>query len=298
MDAEQIEKLYRSGSGLIHLEKLTGMNHAKVREILVDRGVPIRAATGQFQPWPISVEEAHQRYLAGESAATIGNDIEVSAITVLARFRSAGLSVRDRSEGARARYAKNADVAEEACRLYQSGLSMAEVAERLGMSASYVWKALKRAGLPRRPKTCGGAKHGSWAGGYTYDKHGYILVRRPEHPDANNVGYVRAHRLVMESQIGRPLAEGEVVDHKDGDTSNNHPENLRLFASNGDHLKATRVGRPRLTQIRREVQRLEAVQRACRRLVSTLEALENDARWSHVAWPPPSTAPRKAPRTP
>lgn len=44
------------------------------------------------------------------------------------------------------------------------------------------------------------------------------------------------HRLVMEKKIGRPLKEGEVVHHIDGNKRNNHPDNLMLFSSQSEHL--------------------------------------------------------------
>jgi hypothetical protein len=47
----------------------------------------------------------------------------------------------------------------------------------------------------------------------------------------------------MEREIGRLLHPAEVVDHIDGLTLHNAPENLRLFATNGDHLAATLAGR-------------------------------------------------------
>jgi hypothetical protein len=45
------------------------------------------------------------------------------------------------------------------------------------------------------------------------------------------------HRAVMEKILDRKLTEKEVVHHKDGNKSNNSPENLELYASNGDHLR-------------------------------------------------------------
>ncbi len=45
------------------------------------------------------------------------------------------------------------------------------------------------------------------------------------------------HRVVAELKIGRPLREGEVVHHLDGDKRNNAPENLLVFASQAEHVK-------------------------------------------------------------
>lgn len=76
------------------------------------------------------------------------------------------------------------------------------------------------------------------------DKHGYVLLKHPAHPQANRHGYVREHRLVMEQTLGRFLTRLEVVHHLDGNRGNNAPENLELFASNADHLRAELTGVP------------------------------------------------------
>lgn len=81
------------------------------------------------------------------------------------------------------------------------------------------------------------------------DGDGYVLIHTPTHPHATAAGYVREHRLVMESMIGRHLEPGEVVHHIDGDKQNNRPDNLQLFAANGEHLKVELTGRvPKWTE--------------------------------------------------
>jgi len=51
------------------------------------------------------------------------------------------------------------------------------------------------------------------------------------------MGYVREQRLVMEAKLGRYLTPEEVVHHIDGDKENNDPDNLMLFANNGEHTR-------------------------------------------------------------
>lgn len=68
-------------------------------------------------------------------------------------------------------------------------------------------------------------------------KNGYKLVRKPGHPRADSQGRVREHLLVMEQKIGRPVERYESVHHIDGDKTNNHPDNLEMFASHSDHLR-------------------------------------------------------------
>jgi len=44
-------------------------------------------------------------------------------------------------------------------------------------------------------------------------------------------------RIVMENEIGRALNDEEVVHHEDENPLNNHPDNLRLFANQQEHLR-------------------------------------------------------------
>ena len=77
-----------------------------------------------------------------------------------------------------------------------------------------------------------------WKGGrYVEPGKGYILIRNPDHPRARANGYVLEHIVVMERKLGRPLAPGERVHHVDHNPANNHPRNLKVYASNGEHLR-------------------------------------------------------------
>lgn len=292
--------MYRSGMWSPEIGKLAGCDWKRIRDILVSRNVPLHKTGFPKKPWGIPVEEAHRRYLSGEPAESIAEAVGLHWTSVLTRFQHEGLKTRSKKESAQLRgLQKRVPVdAQQVQSLYESGLSMRAVAEEMQISQKVVWNNLHRLGVARRPNSSGGALHVSWKGGYTYDKHGYILVRRPEHPQANRSGYVRVHRLVMEEQVGRLLTREEVVDHKNTDTSDNHPDNLQLYATNAQHLRTTRTGSTQMSPAEREAQRRLAVQRARQRVAATLEALKNDAHWSHVAWPRPSTAPRTTPRAP
>jgi hypothetical protein len=49
---------------------------------------------------------------------------------------------------------------------------------------------------------------------------------------------IKKHRFIMEGIIGRPLHPWEDVHHKDGNKTNNEPENLELI-SHGNHSYMT-----------------------------------------------------------
>lgn len=151
-------------------------------------------------------------------------------------------------------------------RLSESGMTCAEIAAAIGApSEEQVRRAMVRRGIPRQPARARPEHNAFWTGGVIVDPYGYLLVHRPEHPDANAGGYVRQHRLVAEQMLGRRLLRTEVVDHVNGDTSDNRPENLRVFHSNAEHLRATRTGRRKLGPRERALLTRWAVERATRR---------------------------------
>lgn len=99
---------------------------------------------------------------------------------------------------------------------------------------------------PYAPK---GPRNAAWVGGRRVNKNGYVQVPAPAgHPHAKvlkgkNVGWIFEHRLVLEQKLGRYLQPHERVDHIDGLTLHNHPDNLRLFQTNKAHLQETLAGR-------------------------------------------------------
>jgi len=74
-----------------------------------------------------------------------------------------------------------------------------------------------------------GDKSSNWQGGRFKDNNGYILVHKPDHPNANK-RYVLEHIFVMSEILGRPLQKGETVHHKNGVRDDNDPSNLELWA--------------------------------------------------------------------
>ncbi len=127
--------------------------------------------------------------------------------------------------------------------LAAEGLSLSEIATRIGTNRHRLKAYIERHEIPYEPFQQTGSNNPAWKGGRMTDKHGYILILRPDHPYANRHGYVREHRLVMEKVLGRYLEPSEVVHHIDGNRAHNAPENLEVHASNAEHLAETLKGR-------------------------------------------------------
>lgn len=80
-----------------------------------------------------------------------------------------------------------------------------------------------------------GENNPSWKGGKFSLTTGYVKVKvGKDHPMTDSNGYTMQHRLVMSQILGRTLVEGEHVHHKNGDRSDNRPENLELWTGRKD----------------------------------------------------------------
>jgi hypothetical protein len=129
--------------------------------------------------------------------------------------------------------------------LAADGLYSHEIAEKLGTTPKAIQKIFRAYGFPSLQNFHPPREHErvGWKGGVKEVK-GYLYKRSPGHPQASKHGnYVAVHRLVLEAKLGRYLLPTEVVDHIDGDPKNNHPDNLRAFSSNAEHLRETLTGK-------------------------------------------------------
>lgn len=129
--------------------------------------------------------------------------------------------------------------------LAAEGLYSHQIAEQLGTTPKTIQKIFRRYNFPSLHNFHPPREHEriGWKGGIKEVK-GYLYKRSPGHPHASKYGnYVAVHRLVLEEKLGRFLLPTEVVDHIDGNPKNNHPDNLRAFSSNAEHLRVTLKGK-------------------------------------------------------
>jgi HNH endonuclease len=83
-------------------------------------------------------------------------------------------------------------------------------------------------------------KSGKWKGGRFIDGEGYVRVLPPDGYQGKRVHggrYVHEHRLVAEQWLGRLLADGEVVHHRNRDRAENCPANLVVLPSVSAHRR-------------------------------------------------------------
>jgi len=66
---------------------------------------------------------------------------------------------------------------------------------------------------------------------YLNQQNGYMLVWVPDYEFAPKSGIMLEHRYVMSKLLGRALFKDETVHHKNGDKTDNRPENLELWST-------------------------------------------------------------------
>lgn len=175
-------------------------------------------------------------YQRTKSTAMTAEELNIPRQRVTAALKQAGIPLTKARGGAC--YHHQTEIEQWA----KEGLSLSEMARRIGTKHQLVKKFLVDYGIEHQPYRQAMENNTFWRGGRIVDVDGYILVKSPDHPHKDRHGYVREHRLVVEQHLGRYLLPTEVVHHIDGNKQNNTPENLEVFGSNAEHLAETLKG--------------------------------------------------------
>lgn len=160
------------------------------------------------------VEKALSHYRSGGTAAEFS---EMAGIS-----KSSGLkwlSDNGHKRPSRGRHAKTIRL------LWEEGMTVSEIAEKVPLTAFQVRRTLIRQGIfePHRH-----------AKGVRINTNGYVEYTVGPHKGRC------VHVVEMEKFIGRRIKEGETVHHIDGDKTNNTLENL-AFCTNRAHARIHRL---------------------------------------------------------
>ena len=115
----------------------------------------------------------------------------------------------------------------------RGGGSILEAQELFGFSQKAIARRCREHGVSLRATGKRGPDRNSSRGrpgDRHVDKDGYFRVYAPDHPWPRVGKMIPEHVMVMELSIGRRIATGEIVHHKDHDRQNNSLDNLELMS--------------------------------------------------------------------
>jgi len=78
---------------------------------------------------------------------------------------------------------------------------------------------------------------------------GYVFIFKPDHPFANDVGYIKRSRYIMEQHMGRYLTPEETIHHINEIRNDDRIENLLLCSNGSEHLRIPHKNRKRKKQL-------------------------------------------------
>jgi predicted DNA-binding protein YlxM (UPF0122 family) len=156
---------------------------------------------------------------------------------------------------------------------FKDEMSQTQIAKTLGVTQGAVQLFMRKHGITARTRTDGiiisrnreqfsGENNPQWNGGRHITYHGYQHIRMPDHPLADNRGYVKEHRLVWYNAYGE-IPKGYHVHHRNGDKLDNRLENLELL-SHRKHRDVLPELLRRVAELEEQVRRLQDELSSCR----------------------------------
>lgn len=130
---------------------------------------------------------------------------------------------------------------------------MISIAKRYGITRQGIWKVLNKAGIDtskrlgntRHEVTCLACKETFIKGRAYIRQHRHVFCSRDcyfaflEAKQEGSYKYWRHGMRIAREVVSQyfDLQERNVVHHEDRNCYNNHPSNLKVFATNGDHVR-------------------------------------------------------------
>lgn len=160
---------------------------------------------------------------------------------------------------------------EDLVKMYDSGMSLREIGDKVGMKNTSVGYRLKQSGITLRSNKDGqkiavskgrynkglkGKDNSNWKGGKHYTKSGYIKIYQPTHPRSIG-GYIWEHQFVWENANEMYLPDGWVIHHMNGIKDDNRPENLKAV-SRKEHIQLGNLYIERIRELEEEIKLLKS----------------------------------------
>jgi len=136
---------YKAGESSEDIAKDLGVWGTSIRRWLRYYGVTMRSPS-QARPRMLSdaqIQQVCQRYQAGDSSLTLGEQFGVSPTTITNYLREQGIIVRSMQK-------LNEQQIEEACKAYEEGDNIYSIGAELDVSGQTIWRHLKHCGVPTR----------------------------------------------------------------------------------------------------------------------------------------------------
>ena len=113
---------------------------------------------------------------------------------------------------------------------WNKGLNLQQIGNLCGTSRQLIHQWMQKFDITRRTRSEAAGNDGR-----SYD-NGYVVMRKPKHPNSNSQGSIREHRFVMSEYLGRALKPNEHIHRINGKRDDNRIENLYLTTKTNHKL--------------------------------------------------------------